>query len=122
MATRKNSRFNCSDERLRCMREADYENGVVVDPLPVTAEEEVTFLYYGLLDKSGADQVYLHCGYGNPQNWQNVQDVRMERTRRGWAKTIKVEDMDRFNFCFKDSANNWDNNNGINWSFEIHNG
>lgn len=62
------------------------------------------------------------CGYGNPQNWQDVQDIRMEKTERGFAKTIRFEDKERFNFCFKNSANNWDNNDGINWTFEIHNG
>lgn len=119
---RKRTRFTCSDERLRCMREANLYRGVAVDPLPVTAGEEVTFLYHGLLEQSGADQVYLHCGYGNPQNWQDVQDIRMEKTERGFAKTIRFEDKERFNFCFKNSANNWDNNDGINWTFEIHNG
>jgi hypothetical protein len=28
--------------------------------------------------------------------------------------------MSPFNVCFRDSAHNWDNNYGSNWSFEIH--
>lgn len=122
MADHRRSRFAATDERLRGMREADYYGGVVVDPMPVTSDEEVTFLYYGLLANDGADQVYMHCGYGNPKNWEQIQDIRMEKTARGWAKTLPIQDKGRFNFCFKDSANNWDNNNGINWTFEIHNG
>ncbi|MCL6476869.1 MAG: hypothetical protein K6T65_00490 [Peptococcaceae bacterium] len=75
---------------------------------------EATIEYYGLLMKSGADQVYLHCGFGNPVHWQNVSTQRMDRTARGWEKTIRMMD-DKAIFCFKDSANNWDNNNGYNW-------
>jgi len=118
----KRSRFGEPSERLAAMREADYPGGVVVDPVPITAGEEVTILYNGLLAQSGADQVYLHCGYGNADAWSDIRDYKMEKTERGWVKKIKVDNMSRLNICFKDSASNWDNNNGINWSFEIHHG
>lgn len=122
MVDHRKSRFAQTDEKLKNMREADYYGGVVVDPMPVTPGEEITFLYHGLLANAGAEQVYMHCGYGNPRSWEGVQDIRMEKTERGWAKTLPIEDKERFNFCFKDCANNWDNNNGIDWTFEIHNG
>ncbi len=54
---RKRTRYTCSDERLKCMRDANLYQGVVVDPLPVTAGEEVTFLYHGMLEQNGAEQV-----------------------------------------------------------------
>ncbi|MFZ5647633.1 MAG: carbohydrate-binding protein [Bacillota bacterium] len=117
------SNFGEHQARLRAMYEADYPQGVVVDPTPITAQEEITILYYGLLARSGADQVYMHVGYGDAGEWRKVSDLKMSRTGWGWVKTLEVpEDESRFNFCFRDSANNWDNNNGINWSFEIHNG
>lgn len=117
------SNFGEHQARLRAMYEADYPQGVVVDPTPITAQEEITVLYYGLLARSGADQVFLHVGYGDAGEWRNVSDLKMSRTGWGWVKTLEMpEDQTRFNFCFKDSAGNWDNNNGINWSFEIHNG
>ena len=118
----KYSRFGESSGRLERMQEADYPGGVTVDPVPITAGEEVTILYNGLLAKSGADQVYLHCGYGRADAWTYVKDYKMEKTDRGWVTKIKVANPTRLNLCFKDSASNWDNNNGINWSFEIHNG
>ncbi|QGP91163.1 Starch/carbohydrate-binding protein [Neomoorella glycerini] len=123
MGDKNRSRF-VSDEgtRLQQMRAAEYPGGVVVDPVPITAGDEVTILYHGLLDACGADQVWLHTGYGDANSWQNIYDYRMERTGYGWVKNIRVEDGSRLNICFKDSANNWDNNNGLNWSFEIHNG
>ena len=118
----KHTRFGGREERLANMRDAMYPGGLVVDPVPITAGEEVTILYNGLLSSSNADQVYLHCGYGSAQSWNNIQDIKMEKTERGWVKKITVNDSYRLNICFKDSANNWDNNNGINWSFEIHDG
>ncbi|KJS68475.1 MAG: hypothetical protein JL50_05825 [Peptococcaceae bacterium BICA1-7] len=75
---------------------------------------EATVLYTGLLAKSGADQVYLHCGFGDPTHWQNVTTQRMDRTPRGWEKTVRLAE-NKATFCFKDSANNWDNNSGYNW-------
>lgn len=124
MGDRSRSRFVDEDRtRLEQMRAAEYPGGVVVDPMPVTAGSEVTIMYYGLLAQCGADQIWLRTGYGDPDNWQDVYDHRMERTGYGWVKNIRVsEDYDRLNFCFKDSANNWDNNNGLNWSFIIHKG
>lgn len=116
------SNFGEHQARLRAMYEADYPQGVVVDPTPITAGEEITVLYYGLLSRSGAEQVYLHAGYGDARVWQDVADMKMSRTGWGWVKTLEIPDHTRFNFCFRDNCNNWDNNNGLNWSFEIHNG
>ncbi|MCL6612713.1 MAG: hypothetical protein K6T66_14350 [Peptococcaceae bacterium] len=75
---------------------------------------EATIIYNGLLARSGADQVYLHCGYGNPVDWHSVSTQKMDRTPRGWEKTIRMIDNTAI-ICFKDSANNWDNNSGHNW-------
>lgn len=79
-------------------------------------KNDVTIVYNGLLAKSGASQVYLHSGFGN--NWSHAYDHRMEPTPNGWEKTIQMESSD-LNFCFKDSANNWDNNNARNWLFTL---
>ncbi|MEW5952782.1 MAG: carbohydrate-binding protein [Bacillota bacterium] len=73
---------------------------------------DVTICYNGLLDKSGADQVFIHTGYG--LNWQNTSTVKMDRTARGWEKTFPMH-TNQMAFCFKDSAANWDNNGGHNW-------
>lgn len=108
--------------RLKEMHKYQFPDGVVVDPTPITAGEEITVLYNGLLGTSGADQVYLHVGYGDAGEWRGVSDLRMSKTGWGWVKTLEMPPDGRFNFCFKDSAANWDNNNGVNWSFEIHNG
>lgn len=116
------SNFGEHYARLRSMHEADYPQGVVVDPTPITVGEEITVLYYGLLAKSGADQIFIRVGFGDGRDWKNISDLKMSRTGWGWVKTMEMPDEERFNFCFRDSAQNWDNNNGINWSFQIHNG
>ncbi len=121
MSGNKDSRYGSQTERLKAMRDANNPDGVALNPIPVTQGDEVTVLYYGTL-ADGADQLYLHYGYGDAQRWQQTQDLRMEQTDRGWATTFQVKDTSQMNFCFKDSANNWDNNGGLDWTVGIHRG
>jgi len=114
--------FGTGEYKLKAMHEARYPGGVVVDPTPITVGEEITVLYDGLLAASGSTQIFLHVEYGDSNEWRNVQDLRMSRTGWGWVKTLQIPDDNRFNFCFHDGYCNWDNNNGINWSFQIHGG
>ena len=119
---KKYTNFSQQDDRLRLMREAEFPGGVVVDPTPITAGAKVTVLYYGLLAEGGADEIYLHTGYGPDDRWYDVYEYKMGHTTRGFEKTFNVNDPTRLNFCFRDSIGNWDNNSGSNWSFEIHTG
>ncbi|KAF1084271.1 hypothetical protein SPSYN_02675 [Sporotomaculum syntrophicum] len=89
----------------------DIEKGVEVKP---TYGNQVNICYSGLLSKCGADQVYLHCGYSDPNKWQEPMTTNMDRTSRGWEKNVPMKNH-TLTFCFKDSANNWDNNCGYNW-------
>lgn len=114
--------FSQNDNRLRLMREAEFPGGVVVDPTPITVGSKVTVLYYGLLTESGAEDIFLHTGFGANEYWHDVYEFKMGHTTRGFEKTFEVNDPSRLNFCFRDAAGNWDNNNGHNWSFEIHTG
>jgi len=94
---------------------SDYQKGVHVKSLSPDGKD-ISIIYNGLLDRSGASQVYLHCGFGDPMNWQVVDDYRMQRTPEGWKKTLNVEN-DQITFCFHDAAGNWDNNSGYNWTY-----
>jgi len=106
------------------MARAEIEGGVIATPVPITAGESVHIIYTGLLSEKGADRVYLHAGYGPSHDWTKVRDYEMTRSKWGWEAVIDIdmEDEGRFNFCFHDSADNWDNNNGRNWSYQVHNG
>lgn len=97
-------------------------DGIYLEPVPITLGEEVKIKYKGLLADSGANKVYLHAGYG-PGEWDKVIDVPMKKTRDGgWSITIQVGEPTHFNFCFRDDAQNWDNNQGKNWTYQVHTG
>jgi len=92
-------------------------NGVIITPAPAEPHQNVTIVYNGLLAKSGAPELYAHVGFGD--SWQGVQDIKMIRTPSGFEATIPAVNADSLNVCFRDSANNWDNNSGMNYNFSI---
>jgi hypothetical protein len=84
----------------------------------VALAEKIEVRYKGLLAKSGANRIYLHCGFGT--DWRNVRDVAMNRDDDGtWRVMLELKDGSEVNFCFRDDAGNWDNNNGKNWGFVV---
>lgn len=97
------------------------EEGVSVTPIPLTAGETLTINYDGLLAQHGADSVYAHIGYGSNDHWVEIEDVPMKSKKKLWTCDVTPRDS-RVNFCFHDGANNWDNNNGHNWSLTVHDG
>jgi hypothetical protein len=100
---------------------SEIDQGVSITPMPITMNEEVTITYNGLLAENNAENVYLHVGTGDSANWQDVQDIKMERESNHWTANI-VPNESPLHFCFHDGANNWDNNYNLNWSVTIHNG
>jgi len=101
--------------------QAFVDDGVHVTPMPVTGGERVTVAYDGLLARQGAGRVYLHYGYG-PGPWSVISDVPMEKVGDRFEATFEVAHDGLLEFCFRDDAGNWDNNNGRNWSCIIHDG
>ncbi|MCL6478274.1 MAG: hypothetical protein K6T65_07635 [Peptococcaceae bacterium] len=93
-------------------------HGVQVKPLSESGRD-VRIRYNGLLAASGAADVYMHYGFGGSDNWVNVGDMHLERTGEGWESTVAMHDNNQLNFCFRDGAYNWDNNNGLNWIYRI---
>jgi len=92
---------------------------VRVEPENINPGDKVRVDYNGLLAKSGASQVYLHKGLSNGESWDKVNDIEMRYEDGRCTTETEVGDANELNFCFKDSANNWDNNSGYNWSFAI---
>lgn len=91
-------------------------DGISIEPKRPELGEEVKISYNGPLAQNGAGQIYLHFGYGS--GWRNLEDVPMQMSTDGWTCKIVPEDRE-INFCFHDDANNWDNNNGSNWTLTI---
>lgn len=94
-----------------------YENGVIIKPNVVAKGDHASVLYKGILYHSGADSVYMHAGYGDL--WDNAKDIQMQRTGEGFEAKLSVIDGKPLKLAFKDSANNWDNNTGRNYTFEV---
>ncbi|SPF46530.1 conserved hypothetical protein [Candidatus Desulfosporosinus infrequens] len=83
----------------------------------VKKSSETSISYNGLLSNSGAEKVYLHYGF---DGWSNSETVAMKKSLSGvFNAEVKINGKDELNFCFKDNANNWDNNNGSDWKVEI---
>jgi hypothetical protein len=93
------------------------ENGVMISPVIPTVGEKIKISYDGLLPKSGAAHVYAHVGYGG--NWDGLCDYQMTKTSTGFETNIPVESSNTLNLCFKDCANNWDNNSGNNYVYNV---
>lgn len=92
---------------------------VAVDPVPLAGKKKGTVMYKGLLSVSGADSVYLYSGYDD--HWENARFTPMSKVDNvTWSADVSIDEEKRsFNFCFKDGADHWDNNHGLNWGVAI---
>ena len=92
---------------------------VKVNPNPIIAGEVVEIIYNGLLAHENAKELYLHAGVGL-DNWKDIKEIKMNyQNNKGWVANFEVDNGARLNFCFKDGADNWDNNQFKNWSYDI---
>lgn len=75
-------------------------------------------LYSGILAKSGAKEIYVVIGYGDNLNWENVREYPMSKlSDEKFELIFPVTRTGQINMAFRDSANNWDNNSGKNFTF-----
>jgi hypothetical protein len=78
---------------------------------------KIKISYTGKLFQNGSENVTIHYGYG--LNWDNLNDIEMVKTDLGYQAEINLLEGSTFNFCFKNSSNEWDNNEGINYIFPL---
>ena len=78
---------------------------------------KVKISYTGKFFQDNSVNVSVHYGFG--YNWDNVNDIVMEKTELGYQAEIELLEEDTFNFCFKNGNNEWDNNNGQNYIFPL---
>ena len=78
---------------------------------------KVKISYTGTFFENGSEEVYIHYGFG--LNWDNVSEVKMERTDLGFQAEIDLIESDSFNFCFRNENNEWDNNDTQNYVFPL---
>ena len=77
----------------------------------------VKISYTGKFFQENAEEVYIHYGFGI--NWDNLNEVKMEKTELGFQAEIFLGEGDSFNFCFRNGNDEWDNNDGKNYIFNI---
>lgn len=78
---------------------------------------KVKISYTGKFFQNPSEEVSIHYGFG--LNWDNVNDISMEKTELGFQAEIELGEGDSFNFCFKNGNNDWDNNDGQNYIFPL---
>lgn len=77
----------------------------------------VKISYTGKFFQENCEDVFIHYGFG--LNWDNVNEIKMEKTELGFQAEIFLDESETFNFCFKNNNNEWDNNDCQNYIFEI---
>lgn len=78
---------------------------------------KVKISYTGEFYQKNSNQVFIHYGYG--KNWNNINEVEMIKTDLGYQTELEIIGGDTLNFCFKNQNNEWDNNSGQNYIFNI---
>ena len=78
---------------------------------------KIKISYVGKLFQNCSEEVSIHYGFG--LNWDNVTDVKMEKTDLGFQAEIELGEGETFNFCFKNENDCWDNNDGQNYIFPL---
>jgi hypothetical protein len=109
--------FGINDRNQTEFGNLEHSSEVFWEPLQVRPGATVSIQYQGLLRNSGAQNLFLHYGF---DRWNGVREVPMEKTENNlFRANITAQGSSEINFCFKDNANNWDNNNGNNWSVPL---
>lgn len=77
----------------------------------------VKISYTGKFFQDGSEKVYAHYGFGN--EWNNLNDVEMEKTDLGFQAEIELLEGETFNLCLKNEKDEWDNNDNQNYIFTL---
>ena len=81
---------------------------------------KVKISYTGKFFQDEYEKVYAHFGFG--MQWNNINEIEMEKTELGFQTEIEIGEGETFNLCFKGIKNEeeeWDNNNGQNYIFPV---
>ena len=77
----------------------------------------VKISYTGKLFQEDSEEVFIHYGFG--PNWDNLNEIKMEKTELGFQAEIELISSECLNLCFRNSNNEWDNNDSQNYTFDI---
>lgn len=77
----------------------------------------VKISYTGKFFQENCEKVYAHYGFN--EEWDNLNDVEMQKTELGFQTEIELQEGETFNLCFKNEKDEWDNNESKNYVFPI---
>ena len=83
----------------------------------LTANSTVKISYTGRFFQDHSTEVYINYAFGD--NWAEEATTSMTKTELGFQIEIDIPETSLFSFCFKNEKEEWDNNEGQNYSFEI---
>ncbi len=83
----------------------------------LTAGSTVKISYTGKFFQDHSTDVYISYAFG--ENWTDKDEEPMVKTELGFQIEISIPETNTFSFCFKNEKNEWDNNEGANYIFEI---
>ena len=58
----------------------------------------VKISYTGDLFQNNAEEVYIHYGFG--LNWEDLNEIKMEKTELGFQAELNLKSYDTFNLFF----------------------
>lgn len=83
----------------------------------LTANNTVKISYTGKFFQDNSTNVFIRYGFGN--DWENLVEAEMVKTELGFQIEVDLINSETFNFCIKNEKDEWDNNNGNNYIFNI---
>lgn len=83
----------------------------------LTANSTIKISYTGKFFSDNSKNVSIRYGFGN--NWEGQTEETMVKTDLGFQIEINLIDSPTFNFCIKNENDEWDNNDGNNYIFNI---
>ena len=83
----------------------------------LTPNIKVKISYTGKFFQDKSERVFIRYGFG--ENWDNLVETEMKLSELGFQIELELLDSNTFNFCLKNDKNEWDNNNGENYVFQI---
>lgn len=78
---------------------------------------KVKISYTGKFYQDNCEKATLHYGFGS--DWNNVNDIEMEKTELGFQCEVELLEGDCVSLCFKNEDDEWDNNEGENYVFPL---
>lgn len=90
------------------------ENGIRIQGVTMTLK----LLYEGKLADENTDEIFAVIGYGNNLKWEDIDYYPMRKVGpKNFELMFPIKREGNINIAFKDNKDNWDNNNGMNYTF-----